>query len=163
MNRTAHQLTFMLAFAIIAFARGAEPITLAGVVTRVKDGDTLVLRSNGRDYTIRLAEIDAPEKRQPGGLAARQQLEAICFGKTVTIDSQGADRYGRTIAHVSVGRVNISERMVQLGHAWRYDAYSKSARLKELQQEAQQAKRGLWAAQEKPIPPWEWRRRDRRR
>lgn len=152
---------------LAALARGveptAEPITLAGVVTRVKDGDTLVLRSNGRDYTIRLAEIDAPEKRQPGGLNARVFLEAQAFGKAATVTQETIDRYGRIVGHVVIAGQDMSARLVQFGHAWQYVAYSKSAKLAELEAEARDKKRGLWAAQEKPIPPWEWRRRDRRR
>jgi endonuclease YncB( thermonuclease family) len=148
---------------LAALARGAEPITLAGVVTRVKDGDTLVVRSNGRDYTIRLAEIDAPEKRQPGGLNARVFLEAQAFGKQAIVTQETIDRYGRIVGHVVIAGQDMSARLVQFGHAWQYVAYSKSAKLAELEAEARDKKRGLWAAQEKPIPPWEWRRRDRRR
>ncbi len=152
---------------LAALARGAEPtaepITLAGVVTRVKDGDTLVLRSNGRDYTIRLAEIDAPEKRQPGGLNARVFLEAQAFGKAATVTQETIDRYGRIVGHVVIAGQDMSARLVQFGHAWQYVAYSDSKQLAELEAEARDKKRGLWSAQEKPIPPWEWRRRDRRR
>lgn len=162
-NRIAGWL--IVAFAVLSIvlhvaacvATGAEQ-AITGTVIRVKDGDTLVVRSGNTEQTIRLAEIDAPEKGQPGGLAARVFLEAQTIGKTVTVDSQGTDRYGRVIGHVAVGKVNVSERMVQMGHAWRYDAYSKSARLKELQLEAQTKKRGLWAAKEKPVAPWEWRK-----
>lgn len=143
---------------LAALARGAEPITLAGVVTRVKDGDTLVVRSNGRDYTIRLAEIDAPEKRQPGGLNARVFLEAQVFGKQATVKQETIDRYGRIVGHVVIAGQDMSARLVQFGHAWQYVAYSDSEQLAELEAEARDKKRGLWAAQEKPIPPWEWRK-----
>jgi len=143
---------------LAALARGAEPITLAGVVTRVKDGDTLVVRSNGRDYTIRLAEIDAPEKRQPGGLNARVFLEAQAFGKQAIVTQETIDRYGRIVGHVVIAGQDMSARLVQFGHAWQYVAYSDSKQLAELEAEARSKKRGLWAAQEKPIPPWEWRK-----
>jgi endonuclease YncB( thermonuclease family) len=53
--------------------------------------------------------------------------------------------------------------MVQDGMAWQYKRCSKEAALAEAESEARKERRGLWV-DDKPIPPWEWRKqaKDRR-
>ena len=55
------------------------------LVVGIQDGDTLTARCSdaGDDITVkvRLAEIDAPEKRQPWGMQSKQGLSALCFGQ----------------------------------------------------------------------------------
>ena len=43
------------------------PWCTAETVVRVKDGDSLVVDSNGREVEVRLADIDTPEYNQPRG------------------------------------------------------------------------------------------------
>ncbi len=46
--------------------------TLTGKVVKITDGDTLyVLDANYKEHKIRLAGIDAPERRQAYGLVCR--------------------------------------------------------------------------------------------
>ena len=66
--------------------------------------------------------------------------------------THGKDRYGRTIGDVFVGQTNVNEKMVADGWAWNFLKYSKSQRLAELEKEAREAKRGLWAGKA-PIAP----------
>ncbi len=71
----------------------APPLT--GKVVKITDGDTLyVLDANYKDHKIRLAGIDAPERKQAYGLASRKHLASIVAGKQVTIEYQKRDRYG---------------------------------------------------------------------
>lgn len=164
-NRVAGWLIVALCVASIlshlaALARGGETVTLAGIVSRVIDGDTLDLTlASGETRRVRLAEIDAPEKRQPGGLNARAFLEAQSFGKRATVEASGSDRYGRTIGRVKIGNLDLCEQMIRYGWAWQYTRYSDSEKLAELQAEARQKRRGVWAADVEPMPPWEWRRK----
>ncbi len=68
------------------------------------------------------------------------------------------DRYGRTIGEVSLpdGRV-LNRELVKAGFAWWYRRYApEDVRLEQLENEAREAGRGLWADAE-PVPPWEWR------
>jgi endonuclease YncB( thermonuclease family) len=51
---------------------------------------------------IRLANIDALEKKQAFGDRSKRSLPALCFGKDAYYDAQNIDRYGRTIAVVTV-------------------------------------------------------------
>ena len=58
--------------------------SLTGKVVKITDGDTLyVLDANSKEYKIRLAGIDAPERKQAYGLASRKHpggLRRYCGG-----------------------------------------------------------------------------------
>ncbi len=125
----------------------------------VDDGDSLVVLANARKVRVRLAGIDAPEWRQPGGQSARQALTRLVYGKTVTVSPLDTDSYGRTVARLTVGGVEVNHELVRTGKAWVYPRYNRDPALVTLEQQAQQAGLGLWklpAAQR--VPPWEWRR-----
>ncbi len=73
---------FLLLAAPIAFAN-----SLTGKVVKITDGDTLyVLDANYKEHKIRLAGIDAPERKQAYGLASRKHLASIVASKQVTIE-----------------------------------------------------------------------------
>ena len=109
---------------------------------------------------IRLAEIDAPEKAQPFGAASRSSLAEMVSHRQIQVNPLALDIYGRTVAHLEVNGLNINEEMVRRGMAWEYSHYHSDRRYIALQQEAQQARRGLWA-QSDPMPPWQWRKQHR--
>ena len=111
---------------------------------------------------MRLAEIDAPEKAQPFGARSKQSLSNLCFGKAVSIDSRGNDRYGRTVARINCAGIDANAEQLRRGMAWVYDRYVTDRALYRLQDEARAARRGLWADKE-PVPPWEWRKERRNR
>lgn len=142
---------------LFKFTRGST--VLLGKVVAIHDGDTLTLRTEDDTLKVRLSGIDTPEIGQPFGNSAKQALSGLVFGKSVAVDSTGKDRYGRTLGTIfSANRDNINEFLVRQGMAWWYEFFApEDSNLKEAQQEAMQAKRGLWA-DNKPIPPWEWRR-----
>ncbi len=53
----------------------------------------------------------------------------------------------------------LNEELVNAGFAWWYRKYAPgNETLQQLEREARDAKRGLWAEPEL-IPPWEWRGR----
>jgi endonuclease YncB( thermonuclease family) len=135
-----------------------------GRVVAVLDGDTLdVLPPNHKVFRVRLAEIDAPEKSQPYGSKSKQQLAALVFGKEVHGHITTLDRYGRSIARLHRGELDINAEMVRQGAAWRYVQYSTDAMFVSYEFQAKAAKRGLWALQpDQRIPPWEWRKGARR-
>lgn len=148
-------LFLILAFStLFAFAEQAE---WSGKVVGVKDGDTIEVLHGNQAVTIRLTGIDAPEKGQAFGQAAKRLTSDLCFGKIVTVKAAGIDKYGRTLAQVILpdGR-NVEEELVRLGFAWHFKKYSSDAHLAALETEAREAQRGLWA-DSNPVPPWEWR------
>ncbi len=138
--------------------------TLTGKVGRVVDGDTLyVLDANYKDHKIRLAGIDAPERRQASGLASRKHLASIVAGKQVTVEYQKRDRYGRIVGKVLLDGIDACLEQVKAGFAWHYKKYQheQSAEDRELYADAENKARnerlGLWR-ENNPIPPWEHRR-----
>ncbi|WP_373649027.1 thermonuclease family protein [Schlesneria sp. DSM 10557] len=133
------------------------PTELSGKVVKITDGDTCVVLVGQQQVKVRLASIDAPESRQPWGTRSRERLGELVHEKEVVVSVAGKDRYGRVLGTLIVDGRNVNEILVSEGFAWHYVAYSKSARLTRLEQEAREAKRGLWADKD-PIPPWEWRK-----
>jgi endonuclease YncB( thermonuclease family) len=129
-----------------------------GRVVSITDGDTLTVLVDRQQMKVRLAEIDAPESKQPFGQRSKQSLAELCFGKNVRLVEQGHDRYKRTIARVYCAGIDANREQVRRGMAWVFDRYVKDRALYSDQEVARAAKRGLWA-DPKPMPPWEWRRK----
>ena len=161
MHRVASLLPIV---AILLIASVADARTVTGRVTGVQDGDsiTVTMTTGGRtgSVRVRLAEIDAPESRQPFGNAAKRALSDRVFRKVVTVRITEYDRFGRAVAHVHVGNTWVNGSMVKSGYAWFYERYGRDPQLRVLQEDARARRVGLWA-DASPIPPWEWRRAGR--
>jgi endonuclease YncB( thermonuclease family) len=96
--------------------------TITGKVVAVADGDTItVLDADKVQHKIRLGGIDAPEK----GRASKRSLSDLVYGKTVVIDTDKTDRYGREVGKVLVDGVDANLEQVQRGLAWHYKAYQR--------------------------------------
>mgnify|MGYP003385395194 CR=1 FL=1 len=142
---------------LLATLNAAHAEEFSAKVIVVMDGDTvLVLRDNMR-IKVRLAEIDAPEIAQAFGEKSKQSLADLVLNKQVHVDSQAVDVYGRLVALIKVGNLNVSHEQVQRGMAWASSRSNKGKALLELQNGAKKAKLGLWA-QTDPLPPREWRK-----
>jgi len=130
---------------------------IKGTVVSVTDGDTLTLLDASRtEHKIRLQGIDAPERRQAYGVRAKEALARKVFQKQVQVDSQGQDRYGRTIGNVYLGDRWINRELVAEGWAWHYKQYSVSEDLAQAETNARNSRVGLWQDSH-PVPPWEFR------
>lgn len=143
----------------------ASAATLQGRVVGVTDGDTVtVLSPRSEQFKVRLAGIDAPEKKQDFGQRAKEKMSALVFGKPVTVEWQKRDRYGRLVGKVLVGGSDAGLQLVLAGLAWHYKAYAKEQPLGDQESYsaaeslARAKRRGLWVSSE-VLPPWEWRRR----
>ena len=146
---------------LLLFPLPAKAAEFTGRVVGVADGDTATILSGRTRYKVRLAEIDAPEKRQAFGMAAKKALSAKIFGQTVRVVWTVRDRYGRTVGTIYLGERWINREMVAEGWAWHYRAYSKSQNLADAERAARVKRLGLWA-DDHPTPPWEFRRRKRK-
>jgi endonuclease YncB( thermonuclease family) len=147
--------------AVPAFA--AKPhYVLTGRVVKIADGDTLtVLDGSNVQHRIRLAGIDAPEKGQPFGTKARENLAGKVFKQEVRVEVIDVDRYHREVGRIFLGERFVNMEMVQDGFAWRYSQYDKPGELSAAETEARDHRRGLWT-DPNPVPPWKWRREKRR-
>jgi endonuclease YncB( thermonuclease family) len=141
--------------------------TLVGKVVSIADGDTITVLDGSRtQHKIRLAGIDAPEKAQPFGQRSKELLSTLVFGKTVQVETEKLDRYGREIGKVLVDGRDANLAIVMAGLAWHYKKYqseqSSSDRLlyASAEEEARTRRAGLWK-DSAPIPPWDWRKGSR--
>jgi endonuclease YncB( thermonuclease family) len=142
---------------VVLITGSATAATLHGRVVHVIDGDGLILLVSDRRLNIRLAHIDAPEQRQPYGIASRQSLSAICGGQLAEAALSGKDRSGRLVARVTCAGTDANAEQVRRGMAWVFDPdLNPDSPLSRLQHEARAARRGLWA-QAEPVAPWLWR------
>lgn len=128
------------------FALDAGAFT--GVVTRVSDGDTLWLQpadSRRGSVKVRLRGIDAPELCQAWGPQARDALAARVLRRRVAVDVRSRDDYGRALASVRVGGIDVGAALVADGHAWstRWRGHGPYRREEHA---ARTARRGLHAA-----------------
>lgn len=141
---------------------------IVGEVVAVADGDTVtVLDDAHKQHRIRLAFVDAPEKSQPYGQAAKQALSDKVYRRTVTVDVVDQDRYGRTVGRLEVGDQDINLSQVEAGYAWHYRQYAERNqprdafdRYEAAQSQARGERRGLWQDSD-PTPPWAYRHKAR--
>ncbi len=147
----------VVSFAVYNFLSGKE---IRGQVVSIQDGDTITVLAGKTSYRIRLDGIDCPEKNQAFGNVARQFTSELAFGKQVKVTYEDKDRYGRYLGTVRLpdGR-NLNRELLKAGLAWQYKD-DESPVLATLEFQARQARKGLWA-DKNPIPPWEFRRRQR--
>ena len=98
-----------------------------------------------RKRKFRLNGIDCPEKGQAYGKRAKQAASELVFGKEVTLQTFGKDKYGRTIADVLLlDGTNVNHTLVKEGWCWWYRKYaSGDIEIQKLEKEAREAKMGL--------------------
>ena len=115
------------AFAIAALLLASAPAHALNsvVIASCYDGDTCTTTAGEK---IRLACIDTPELRGKRAdpipaKAARDHLRSLVVGHTVGIRRITTDRYGRTVAELSVDGSNVQQQLIASGHAevhWKY-------------------------------------------
>ena len=133
---------------------------------RVIDGDTVLVKAEGRSARIRLWGIDAPETDQRTGPAATQLIRSyLPQQELVRIHPVETDKYGRIVAVVDHGdQYPANFMMVKEGLAYHRDAFSAKGNqcLMEAQQAARQYRLGIWSDDPQgETRPWEHRARTR--
>ncbi len=121
-------------------------------VTRVLDGDTLVL-DNGE--TVRLIGVDAPETHHPEipvqrfGEESTEFLRRFAEGFECTLEYEPSsirDQYGRLLAYVFVGDRLANAEIIRRGYAYAYTRFPfrRQAEFIALEREARERQYGLW-------------------
>ena len=112
-------------------------------VIGVIDGDTIVLENKTR---LRLRQVDAPETEFCGGSQAKELLSSYVQDKMVRIEEQIPDQTGRAMALISVGDIQVNEKMLASGWVrYHSDTTSQTPRLKEVSQQAKNEKKGIFS------------------
>jgi len=139
----------------------------------VYDGDTFRVIKNGEEIKIRMACIDAPEKKQELGIASRDYLRSLLNknpNKLIIVE-RGIDRFGRTIAEVFIPTGNGDEEipvnglMIKSGMAHFYSQFARNCsdnadQYAQLEKEAQRSRLGVW--KNPGMSPSEFRRKNRK-
>jgi len=129
---------------------------LEGAVVRIVDGDTIHVRVDGRLEKVRYIGVNTPEVHhprkgeEPGGRAAAAVNRDLVTGRRVRLelDVQSRDRHGRLLAYVWVDDTMINAELVRRGFAQVMTVppnVRHQSLFLELQREARDAGRGLWA------------------
>jgi len=164
---------YRITLALLLLSSPALAATLECRVIGIADGDTITcLTASKKQERIRLRGIDAPERKQPFGQRSRQNLSDLTYGKTVLIDWQSRDRWGRIIGTVWVEpadcrdcgtTLDAGRAQLTAGMAWWFRRYANEQPLDERhayefeEGEARARSVGLWRDTD-PVPPWDWRR-----
>ena len=156
-----------LLLGVVALAALAWPseVVAQGVkatVLSIGDGDTIRVRQAGKELTVRLACIDAPETAQsPYGQQARTYLQQrLPIGREVSLNIKTTDRYARSVAEIFSG-VNINLALVEDGQAFAYRQYLRGCDAKaylEAEERASRARLGVWQVPGGITRHWDFRR-----
>jgi len=125
-------------------------------VERVVDGDTIVVRLDGRSERVRYIGVDTPESVKPGvgvqcfAKAAAAENRRLVLGRDVrlTYDAEARDRYGRLLAYVWRGDLLVNAELIRLGYGKPLEIapnLAHAAELRRLASAARRAHRGLWS------------------
>lgn len=126
-------------------------------VTRVVDGDTIIVDFNGTEERVRLIGIDTPESVHPdksknvaeGQVASRFTKEKL-EGQEVALefDTQERDHYGRLLAYIWFGGEMFNKILLREGYA-QVATYPPNVRyveeFTEIQRLARENNRGFWS------------------
>ena len=85
----------------------------SGYCSYVVDGDTLDVDGIGK---IRLVGVNAPEVGQQGYQVAKDFVKSKCLGKIVGLDIDDVkhyDKYGRILAFLYIGGININAELLR--------------------------------------------------
>lgn len=128
------------------------------LVTRVIDGDTLVIDMNGEEERLRIIGIDTPESVRPNTPVECLSLEAGEYTKSMLEneyieteydDTQGnRDKYDRLLRHVFIDDINFGEKIIQDGYAYEYTydmPYTYQREYVEAERYARENEVGLWS------------------
>lgn len=110
----------ILAILIIPFSALAEPTNLTGVVTHIRDGDTIEVE----DIPIRLNGISAPELHEPVGKRAKTFISNLVSGKSVRCELNGERTHDRLVGVCYLGGADIGASVIAAGLALDCPRYS---------------------------------------
>ena len=156
-KRTARIGVAILVAGMLALITEAQFEPIRATVVRVIDGDTIRVRVQGQEHTVRLIGVDTPETVHPTEAAQHFGAEASAYtkaaleAKTVTLEADPTgdtrDRYGRLLRYVHLDGQNFNARLIRegYGHAIRRFRYSLKAQFIRLEDSARKAGRGLWS------------------
>jgi micrococcal nuclease len=170
--------SYVLAFVLIAVVAGAVASllgggdtgsgpsddvpnsTVAAIVTRVVDGDTIKVSVGGRKDTVRYIGMDTPESVKPNTpvqcyaeIASHENARLLPPGQAVklVVGDEARDRYGRLLAYVyrSADGLFVNAELLRGGFAHTLTIAPNdrlAPRFAQIEEQARSTGRGLWRA-----------------
>lgn len=140
----------------------AEAVVVRGVVTEVRDGQSIVVLVGGRKLNVQLRGVAAPVLIQDFGGLSRLHLSNLILDKPVEVQFSQLQSE-QVVARVIWNDLDIGLQVIRDGAAW-FDKVGnhtltddERALYSEAERLARNEMRGLWS-DGSPMPPWEWKR-----
>ena len=127
-------------------------------ISRVIDGDTVVVDMNGTNETVRLIGVNTPETVDPRkpvqcfGKEASNFVKSMLAGKSVRLQSDPTqadrDKYGRLLRYVYLDDVLVNEEIISSGYGFEYTydiPYQFQKEFRASEGYARSGSLGLWA------------------
>lgn len=155
---------FLLILVTIPFysALSAESM-FSAVVTKIIDGDSIVIKKGKKYIEVRLYGIDCPEWKQHFSAEAKNNTASLLHGQKIAVVPQYYDSYGRLVALLSKNGQDVNGALVESGTAWVSPRYCRK-NVCDIwiadQQTAKEKGMGLWEI-ESPVSPWQWKKMHR--
>ncbi|MED1467815.1 thermonuclease family protein [Bacillus salipaludis] len=132
---------------------------LPATIVKNVDGDTVVIKLNGREEKVRMLCVDTPETHHPrlgvqpfGPEASAYTKKILPVGKKVQIETgigDGRDKYGRLLAYIYVDGKMFNEMLLEKGLARVAYIYAPNTKYVDqfyaFQKKAQKKGIGIWS------------------
>jgi len=120
---------------------------------KIIDGDTVIVKINGEEKSIRLIGIDTPEKNECFEKEATEKLKEIIANKKIKLEADNSqddkDKYDRLLRYIYLeDGTLINKKLIEEGVAKEYTykiAYKFQTEFKEAEKIAKEKKIGIWA------------------
>lgn len=151
---------FLLLLPALAFAwEPYKGTTMTARVIAVTPGNTLSVKSGGRELALTFYGIGIPTERQPFGKEAHNLLNSILPpGEKCIVTAVNSNEEGLISALVQVQDRSVNNRLVSEGLGWvdRFTCKAFFCRRWHIEEHiAQKARRGVWSINVS-TPPWQW-------
>jgi micrococcal nuclease len=120
---------------------------------KVVDGDTIIVKINGREKSVRLIGIDTPEKNECFEKEATDKANELMENKKIKLEADSSqdnnDKYGRLLRYIYLeDGTLINKKLVEEGFGTEYTykiAYKFQTEFREIEKMAKEKKIGMWA------------------
>lgn len=122
-------------------------------VVKVIDGDTIKVKVNGEEESIRLIGIDTPEKNECFEKEATKRAKELMENKKIKLEADSSqddnDKYGRLLRYIYLeDGILVNKKLIEEGFGTEYTYkidYKFQTEFKEAEKMAKWQKVGIWA------------------